>query len=203
VSGYLEVTKNHKNVLNADKEIHQKFQEICETRSKEKIKRLSKLLVFNDKDQITDKDLYSSEAYDFFSSNKREFGLPLMNIKGDSQKKIIKRKSMDLDIGIEESIIQEIHFIRSKQLSLDKTISKLSPIKAETGRAKLDVLEENNKKMSTLNRFIYSEMKKLDPVSANRVFMKNNDAKLRSIRKREAEHKKYEEQYLKCKISII
>jgi hypothetical protein len=169
---------SHKN-----EEIHQKFQEICNNRNLEKEKKLSKLLVFNKNNQITDKDISTQEALKFLAANKRKFGSPLSNISIKPKRSDQNRKSMDFDCNLEESILRDIYAMKSKPISLEKSFSVAKPAKLFL---KVNDFEEKISEMNSRNKFIYSEMKKLDPLRPKPYSFNHNSRsslKLNSTRK--------------------
>ena len=163
--------------------IQEKCKKMHESQVINKKKRLSKLLVYNDKDHITDSDLMNQEALQFFLANRREFGSPLKDISVEPQKPM-NRKGLTFILSPEEIILNDIQEIRSKKSSPSKS-RKLSPIKVEKlGHQVLSITKESLKGMSLRSKFIFSELKKINPKNfRTQVVNKKIDKMISSIQR--------------------
>ena len=177
--------------LPIEKEMHEKFKQMYESQITDKKRRLSKLLVYNEKDHITDSDLMNQEAMQFILANRREFGSPMKNISIEPTKIISSRKSLNFDLSPEEIILQDIQEIRSKKSS-PKKITKLSPIKLKKKLKKtVNITEDSLKEMNPRNKFIFSELKKIDPKTfRNPITNKRIDNMISSIQRIQQNYEK-------------
>ena len=157
------------NGLGVSKEIHEKFKKICDKQLDTRTRKLSKFLVLTKNEQITDRELNDTETLKFFLANKRSFGSPMKEILFSPKKKC-KVRSCEISINPEETILQDIHAIRAKQYADKRAliVKKKKTLKNKIEK-KLNA-EENEMKysqMSSKNKLIFKEMKKIDPVNSN------------------------------------
>lgn len=156
------------NGLGVSKEIHEKFKKICDNQLDTRTRKLSKFLVLTKNETISDRELNDTETLKFFLANKRSFGSPVKEILFSPQKKC-KVRSCEISINPEETILQDIHAIRAKQYADKRMLIKKKKTFKNKIEKKLNA-EENELKysqMSSKNKLIFREMKKIDPVNSN------------------------------------
>ncbi|OMJ88131.1 hypothetical protein SteCoe_9946 [Stentor coeruleus] len=185
--------------FNVSQEIHDKFRKICESQINIKAKRLSKLIVCDYKEHITDVDINNQEAFRFFAANKRGFGAPLKEISTELKRFNNKRSSCDIEISPEETILQDINAIRSKNLSPPKTIKKPKKVITDRKIKRMGLLDEDEKIKNPRNKIVFAEMKKLDPINHKSLQLKRKNKLLNSIAKLEEENNKHREELNKFK----
>jgi hypothetical protein len=182
VQNYL---KEHQNIkqdhgLTSSKELHDKFKAICDKQTDQRARKMSKFLIFNKEEPITDRDLIDQDTLKFFSVNKRSFGSPVPEILYSNRKRPKKVQSCDISINPEETILQDIFALRAKQFQKSQKKSKaIRRVKKSTEFAIDEEAEIAISELNAKNKIIYKEMKKINPVNSNIYMRKRNRNLLR------------------------
>ena len=176
VQNYIKTQQNIKpdHGFAPSKELHDKFQAICDKQKDRRAMKMSKFLCFNKEEPITDKDLIDQDTLKFFSVNRRSFGSPVNEILYTNKKKPKKVQSCDISINPEETVLKDIFELKARKAKARKVNNRKNFERKPNDDRIEEEVEIIVSELNSKNKIIYKEMKKIDPVNLNIYMRKRN-----------------------------